>query len=101
METRLHHIELIQKEHGKILAEHDTLMRGDGNGKRGYGARLAILEYRDGKVRNMLHEWNDTKAQLKGARTTLIVVGVLITTLGGGLGIAILQTLSKLLNALP
>ena len=49
----------------------------------------------------MLQEWNSTKSQLKGARTTLIVVGLLASALGGGLGLAILSAVGKIAAALP
>lgn len=81
--------------------ELDEMLRGDGNGKPGLVARVRTLEQRDSEVRTMLQEWNSTKAQLKGARTTLIVVGLLASALGGGLGLAILSAVGKIAAALP
>lgn len=81
--------------------ELDEILRGDGNGRPGIAARLRNLETRDLEVTIMLKEWNETKAQLKGARSAIIAVGILVTLLGGGLGVAILSTLGKVAAALP
>lgn len=81
--------------------ELDEMLRGDGNGRPGIAARLRALETRDTEVLIMLKEWNETKAQLRGAKTAIVAVGVLVAVLGGGLGVAILSTLSRLAEALP
>lgn len=74
----------------------DTTVRGDGNGNPGLAARLRTLEGRDKEVSIMLREWESTKNQLKGVRLTLIVVGIILSALGGSLGFAILETLRRL-----
>jgi len=81
--------------------ELDEMLRGDGNGRPGIAARLRNLETRDQEVTIMLKEWNETKAQLRGAKTAIVAVGILVTLLGGGMGVAILSTLSRLAEALP
>lgn len=80
--------------------ELDEMLRGDGNGRPGIAARLRALETRDQEVRTMLKEWNDTKAQLRGAKAAIIGVGILVSLLGGGLGVAILSVLAKVAAAL-
>lgn len=74
----------------------DTTVRGDGNGNPGLAARLRTLEGRDKEVSIMLREWESTKNQLKGVRLTLIVVGVILSALGGTLGVAILEALRQI-----
>ncbi len=81
--------------------EMDEMLRGDGNGKPGIAARLRTLELRDQEVVKMLKEWEQTKAQLRGVRLTLIAVGIILSALGGGLGLAILETLRRLAAGLP
>ncbi len=81
--------------------EMDEMLRGDGNGKAGIAARLRTLEQRDQEVVTMLREWESTKNQLKGVRLTLIIVGVVLTALGGGLGLAILELLRQVAAGLP
>lgn len=76
--------------------EIDEMVRGDGNGRPGLAARLRQLELRDQEVARMLKEWESAKSQLKGARTAVIAVGIIVSLLGGGLGIAILETLRRL-----
>lgn len=80
---------------------HDTMLRGDGNGNPGLHARIRTLEGRDQEVAKMLREWDQTKAQLRGVRLTLIAVGIILSALGGGLGLAILETLRRLAAGLP
>jgi len=81
--------------------ELDTAVRGDGNGRPGLAARLRQLELRDQEVIRMLKEWESTKSQLKGVRLTLIVVGVILSALGGTLGVAILEALRQLAAEMP
>lgn len=81
--------------------ELDEMLRGDGNGRPGLAARLRQLELRDEEVQRMLREWDSAKAQLRGARTAIIAIGIVLTALGGGLGIAILETLRRLAAGLP
>ncbi len=81
--------------------EIDEMVRGDGNGRPGLAARLRQLELRDQEVVKMLREWEQTKAQLRGVRLTLIAVGIILSALGGGLGLAILETLRRLAAGLP
>jgi len=81
--------------------EIDEMVRGDGNGRPGLAARLRQLELRDQEVVKMLKEWESAKAQLKGARAAIIAVGIILTALGGGLGLAILETLKRLAAGLP
>lgn len=80
---------------------HDVMLRGDGNGNPGLATRVRILEGRDKEVSIMLREWESTKNQLKGVRLTLIVVGIILSALGGSLGFAILETLRRLAADLP
>lgn len=80
---------------------HDVMLRGDGNGNPGLHSRVRTLEGRDTEVATMLKEWKDAKSQLKGARTAVIAVGVIVSLLGGGLGIAILETLRRLAAEMP
>ncbi|MBX3139833.1 MAG: hypothetical protein KF875_03705 [Trueperaceae bacterium] len=81
--------------------EMDEMLRGDGNGKPGIAARLRTLELRDQEVVKMLKEWESTKNQLKGVRLTLILIGIILSALGGGLGLAILEALRRLAAGLP
>jgi hypothetical protein len=81
--------------------EIDEMVRGDGNGRPGLAARLRQLELRDQEVVRMLKEWESAKSQLKGARAAVIAVGIIVSLLGGGLGIAILETLRRLAAGLP
>ncbi len=81
--------------------EIDEMVRGDGNGRPGLAARLRQLELRDQEVVKMLKEWESAKSQLKGARAAVIAVGIIVSLLGGGLGIAILETLRRLAAGLP
>lgn len=81
--------------------EIDEMVRGDGNGRPGLAARLRQLELRDQEVMKMLKEWESAKSQLKGARAAVIAVGIIVSLLGGGLGIAILETLRRLAAGLP
>lgn len=81
--------------------EIDEMLRGDGNGKPGLSARVRVIELRDQEVVKMLREWEETKAQLRGVRLTLIAVGIILSALGGGLGLAILETLRRLAAGLP
>ncbi len=81
--------------------ELDTTVRGDGNGRPGLAARLRQLELRDQEVVKMLKEWESTKNQLKGVRLTLILVGVILSALGGTLGVAILEALRQLAAEMP
>ncbi|MFA5567621.1 MAG: hypothetical protein WC972_03135 [Trueperaceae bacterium] len=81
--------------------ELDTTVRGDGNGRLGLAARLRQLELRDQEVVKMLREWENTKSQLRGVRLTLIAVGVILSALGGTLGVAILEALRRLAEGLP
>lgn len=101
MEPSFNHVIIRLDQVEKRIVDHDRLIRGDGNGNPGYASRIASLEAEREEIKEMLNEWNDTKSQLKGARTTVIVLGVLLTGLGGGLGIAILQALQKLAASLP
>lgn len=75
---------------------HDVMLRGDGNGNPGIAARIRTLEGRDKEVVKMLKEWESTKNQLKGVRLTLILVGIILSALGGGLGLAILEALRQI-----
>jgi len=75
---------------------HDVMLRGDGNGNPGLHARTRVLEGRDQEVVKMLKEWESTKSQLKGVRLTLIVVGIILSALGGTLGVAILEALRQI-----
>ena len=79
----------------------DEMNRGDGNGRLGLAPRVRQLELRDQEVARMLKEWESAKAQLKGARAAVIAVGIIVSLLGGGLGIAILETLRRLAAGLP
>jgi len=80
---------------------HDTMLRGDGNGNPGLHSRVRTLEGDRKEVRTMLKEWDQTKAQLRGVRLTLIVVGIILSALGGTLGVAILEALRRLAAELP
>lgn len=79
----------------------DIVLRGDGNGRIGLSARVATLEKLLPEIIEMLDEWKSSKDQLKGARTTLIIVVGLVTVLGGGLGVAILQALRQVVQSVP
>lgn len=81
--------------------ELDEMIRGDGNGKPGLAPRVRTLESTQAKVVKMLEEWQSFKDQLKGAKVTIVVIGLLITLAGGGLGIAILTALKDLAAGLP
>lgn len=81
--------------------ELDEMLHGDSNFRPGIAARVRTLDTRDQKVRTMLKEWNDIKAQLSGAKAAIIGVGVLVSLLGGGMGVAIRTTLSRVAEALP
>lgn len=83
------------------LDEIDEILRGDGNGNPGLVSRVRTVERNQEKVMAMLKEWNSFKDQVAGARAALIGLGLLITLLGGGLGVAILSTLGKVAAALP
>jgi hypothetical protein len=83
------------------LDEHDLILRGDGNGTPGLSARVRTLEANQKEVLTMLKEWTSFKDQVRGAKLTVIAVGLLIALLGGGLGVAILTTLGKVAAALP
>ncbi len=75
---------------------HDVMLRGDGNGNPGIAARIRTIEGDRKEVKSMLKEWDQTKAQLRGVRLTLIVVGVILSALGGTLGVPILEALRRL-----
>lgn len=79
----------------------DIVLRGDGNSRMGLSARMATMEKLLPEIIEMLDEWKSSKDQLKGARTTLIVIVGLISVLGGGLGLAILQALRQVLETVP
>ncbi len=81
--------------------EHDIILRGDGNGRRGLSNRVNTLEENQKKVMTMLEEWRSFKDQVKGAKFVVIAVGVILTLLGGGLGVAILTTLAKIAESVP
>lgn len=84
------------------LDEIDEILRGDGNGNPGLVSRVRSLEHNQReKVLPMVKEWTSLKDQLKGARMTVIAVGIVLAVLGGGLGVAILTTLGKVAAALP
>lgn len=83
------------------LDEIDEILRGDGNGKPGLVNRVRTLEKNQEKVMPMLDEWTSLKSQIKGAKFTVIAVGLIIAMLGGGLGVAILGALGRLASALP
>lgn len=83
------------------VAQHDRILRGDGNGNPGLVNRVRTLETRDADVREVIKEWREMKATLKGAKIAAVVFGIILTALGGGLGVAILQAVSKVAAGLP
>ena len=83
------------------LNEIDEILRGDGNGNPGIVARVRALEMKQPEVLKMIAEWKTFKDQVRGARTAVIAVGILVGLLGGGLGVAILSALGKVAAALP
>ena len=80
--------------------ELDHIIRGDGNGKPGLSARVRALEARDPEVRRVIQEWDAAKAEMRGMKKAAIIVGVILTALGGGLGAAILSAISKVATAI-
>ena len=79
----------------------DEIIRGDGNGKPGLSARVRALEARDPEVRRIIQEWDSAKAEMRGAKKTAVIVGIILTVLGGGLGAAILNAISQVAAAIP
>ena len=72
-----------------------------GNGNPGLDETVRRLLERDTEVQRMLKEWEGTKNQLRGAKTAIIAVGLIVSLLGGGLGLAILETLRRLAAEIP
>lgn len=75
---------------------HNVMLGGDGNGNLGIAASIRTIEGDRKEVKSMLKEWESTKNQLKGVRLTLILVGVILSALGGTLGVAILEALKQI-----
>lgn len=72
-----------------------------GNGKQGLTGAVQALTERDKEVRQVIREWHDFKAEMRGVKKTAIVIGVLVTVAGGTLGAAILRALGQIAAALP
>lgn len=72
-----------------------------GNGKQGLTGAVHALTERDKEVRQVIREWQDFKAEMRGVKKTAIVIGALVTLAGGTLGAAILRALGQIAAALP